>query len=964
MKVSKGKKVRTIILIVVFALFICLLLVGCRFYTEIFRIALEGNLQVDQAMESMEKLAEQLSQEQDALQNQIFAKLEITARALRDEDFTGWDGKVCAFGNGYIAQMDGDIAVLPKDIPYIAASEMDRKDYPEINQEQWEELKADNMYYDPRDNRAYITTGAKINDDYSYVEFVSAEDQAAYANRASEVLKDIQALEDAFGVKIILQEDSSGDTLYAPEDLSEYDANLEALGIQTENGTGDITLQNDTYSYIAQQVGEAYTVIVLTSTFESLRKIFPLVLPICGIILVCLFVYAFWVFSVFKFVRTERLSLNRQKTYAPKRVRSVSFAFGIISAVLIFAAALYGSMLIGLYQANISCNITMKTLFEKIEDNEGQLDGFKKIYDNNIIEELRLTADLMEAHPELMKQDFVEDVSSIIGADYLVLYGTDGKEYMTNSGLRELSLGGAGDSSGAFLKLQNGISSVISEPDPEDPAGINMVSYGVPLSFEEDKAYGVLAAYISPKVRDSLKIFTQNELIDLLAPGSGMIFTVDPETKNVIYSNVPEIIGRNIEDLGMDEKYVKDQFLGYFRLGGVSFFGISQSRDNVLFYTAVIQDVIMFGSLPFALVAAVPYLLLFLVLMLSLLRKYKEPNIEWQDAGEEYDDSGETVVLPTGEEKRTVDVSQRWKLMRRFLNKKNPGTSAKLLAEILALVCIAGGVIYFLAEGKQNMTQQSILGYVMYGDWTKGFNIFALTAILLIFALVFFLNFVLELIGYLLHKFLNTKGETIARLCLGLARYALIIMFVYYASEDLGFDTRAVIASLGVLSFALSLGMKDLVTDVIAGLTIVLEGEYQVGDIVEIGGFRGSVVEVGVRSTKLMGSGGNIKIISNRDVKNVLNMTHLNSWCSVEVTISREESMDRMEQLLEQELPQIGQKITGIISGPYYKGVLSFGQKGRTISITAECKEKDFHRVQRQLTGELNRIFDEGQVKY
>lgn len=74
--------------------------------------------------------------------------------------------------------------------------------------------------------------------------------------------------------------------------------------------------------------------------------------------------------------------------------------------------------------------------------------------------------------------------------------------------------------------------------------------------------------------------------------------------------------------------------------------------------------------------------------------------------------------------------------------------------------------------------------------------------------------------------------------------------------------------------------------------------------------------------------------------------------------------MERMEHLLEQELPQIGQKITGIISGPYYKGVLSFGQKGRTISITAECKEKDFHRVQRQLTGELNRIFDEGQVKY
>ncbi len=43
------------------------------------------------------------------------------------------------------------------------------------------------------------------------------------------------------------------------------------------------------------------------------------------------------------------------------------------------------------------------------------------------------------------------------------------------------------------------------------------------------------------------------------------------------------------------------------------------------------------------------------------------------------------------------------------------------------------------------------------------------------------------------------------------------------------------------------------------GLSIVFEGEYQVGDIIEVGGYRGEVLEIGVRTTKLEGRGGNIK---------------------------------------------------------------------------------------------------------
>ena len=164
------------------------------------------------------------------------------------------------------------------------------------------------------------------------------------------------------------------------------------------------------------------------------------------------------------------------------------------------------------------------------------------------------------------------------------------------------------------------------------------------------------------------------------------------------------------------------------------------------------------------------------------------------------------------------------------------------------------------------------------------------------------------------------------------------------------------------MSFAVSLGAKDLITDIIAGLSIVFEGEYQVGDIIDVGGYRGEVLEIGVRTTKLEGRGGNIKIISNRDIKNVINMTRMNSWYPLEVSISADQPIDMVEALLREQLPLIGDTIPEILSGPYYKGVISIGKGIVTLSIIAECNEGDYFVVQRALNRSIQELFAEHDI--
>ena len=129
--------------------------------------------------------------------------------------------------------------------------------------------------------------------------------------------------------------------------------------------------------------------------------------------------------------------------------------------------------------------------------------------------------------------------------------------------------------------------------------------------------------------------------------------------------------------------------------------------------------------------------------------------------------------------------------------------------------------------------------------------------------------------------------------------------------------------------------------------------------------YHGGIVEVPEEAenttpeltTKIMGQGNNVKIIGNRDVKNVLNLTRMNSWIPLEVKVSNSQPLEEIEALLNEELPKIGKKIDKIVSGPYCYGVLGFDDNNIILSIMTECREEDYHHIQRELNKEMYNLF-------
>ena len=95
----------------------------------------------------------------------------------------------------------------------------------------------------------------------------------------------------------------------------------------------------------------------------------------------------------------------------------------------------------------------------------------------------------------------------------------------------------------------------------------------------------------------------------------------------------------------------------------------------------------------------------------------------------------------------------------------------------------------------------------------------------------------------------------------------------------------------------------------------------------------------------LLGRGDNIKIISNRDVRNVLNMSRMNSWIDMELTLSNPFPLHKIEEIMNRELPGMGRSIPDIISGPIYKGIVSMNGNRVTIAVTCRSKTDRLNTV-------------------
>jgi small conductance mechanosensitive channel len=165
-------------------------------------------------------------------------------------------------------------------------------------------------------------------------------------------------------------------------------------------------------------------------------------------------------------------------------------------------------------------------------------------------------------------------------------------------------------------------------------------------------------------------------------------------------------------------------------------------------------------------------------------------------------------------------------------------------------------------------------------------------------------------------------------------------------------DITPILASVGVLGLALSLGAQTVIKDFIGGLLILIENQYAVGDVIQVAGVTGTVERLTLRTTHVRSVNGNLHTIPNGDVRTVANVTREWSRAMVDIGVAYEEDLERVVAVLEQvvdafvEDPDLGPQL---LERPKVLAPLSLGDWAMTVRVMVKTPAGKQWGVAREL---------------
>jgi moderate conductance mechanosensitive channel len=241
------------------------------------------------------------------------------------------------------------------------------------------------------------------------------------------------------------------------------------------------------------------------------------------------------------------------------------------------------------------------------------------------------------------------------------------------------------------------------------------------------------------------------------------------------------------------------------------------------------------------------------------------------------------------------------------------------------------------------------------------------------------LIFVLSLIAIKAAKFLSDKivaltvrhkgdGELKKRAdTLGaFIRYILVIAITVVAAimvlGELRVDIAPVLAGAGVVGLAIGFGAQSLVKDWLSGFFILLEDQYRVGDVVEVGGKSGLVEQINLRMTILRDQNGNVHYVRNGQIDTVTNMTKDYSRYVFQIRVGYREDVDKVVDVMKQideDLRNDPQFKDDILEPLEVMGLDQFADSAVIIQARTTTKPIQQWRIGREFNRRLKKRFDE-----
>ena len=213
---------------------------------------------------------------------------------------------------------------------------------------------------------------------------------------------------------------------------------------------------------------------------------------------------------------------------------------------------------------------------------------------------------------------------------------------------------------------------------------------------------------------------------------------------------------------------------------------------------------------------------------------------------------------------------------------------------------------------------------------------------------------------------LARRVQTLSGALITIVGITIAIVASFMILGELGVDVTPLLATAGVAGIAIGLGAQSLIRDMIAGLFILMEDQYNKGDVVKVAGIAGLVEDVTLKRTVLRDLDGIVHSIPNGEIKTASNYTKEYSRMNLDVPVAYGEDLDRVIEVINrvgQEMakdPVWGPKLR---SAPQSLGVNKFAESAIEIKVLGDTKPMMQWEITREFRLRIKKAFDQEHIE-
>ena len=969
MMLSRRKTISTILLSVVLVIAFMLITLTANKLIFADKVRSRDAKKLEAINRMLEDLDSSLSDGEQKAADQYEVNAVLTATALKSVISDEKDEAVETYRSGAVVKIENDKITAPGSISQDLGLSVSL-------------FRGDKGVFSAPANTSTLIAYSRIGETpYYYLEWYEDTNLNDLVQKTVNLNGILEEAEAAYGSNILLvQKDEASETgmtvLYSNEDFAAY-KDVGEMGLTPEKIAQSVgqpsqrlVLNGVTYRYSVGEVPSlnGYAVLLVPETSilsQSLDQIGGLV----SILILILAGMVATGLSLYNYAHKNPESAGRGKRYKPAFIRKAFIVYGMTGFLFMGISSAYLYSLNGLHEAAINGGDALEMLQRRIVMNISRDSfGVRNTIDS-YIDYGEHISEILDHYPQLRDSAPLKELADCIRASSITLYDRYGQEIVSSGGFIDMALGtDAGSTTYDFRRITKGVPYIVHEAETDETTGLTEVRLGIRISDTQAPGkYGVMLISLNPALIEQATTEEISSTLRYMSEEETMLWIAEKESGIILAASDSTLSGRSIYTIGMGENDLEDGLMKNIYLDKGQYFVMSSLLDDPVIaegaerfdhsvaYYAMNRSATNYGIVYTIANCCVLFTIVYLLLARYVLREYTD---------EYYEGCVNRQAWAADEAASASYRNEKSGLLRRIWNYLFGAESHwdTLRPEQKGFIAMEAFLSLFLLQqipilSITEKSQNSLYYYILKGIWERGINLFAIARIMVMagemILAVLILNFVLRLIGNQSGK----KGATVCRLIMNMIKYLSLASFIGLSLYFLGMDKTTLLAALSILSLAVSLGSQSLIADIIAGISIIMEGVFDVGDYVEIGSHTGKVLEIGVRTTRILCAGNDIMVIGNKEIQTVINKSRRNTVFSIHFRLRSDYPVDLIRELLERELPAIGAQNSLIVKGPTFEGITKIEDGMMTLSVETECRQADTHKVKLYVYGELQKLF-------